>query len=150
VLVLKRHTDESIIIGSSIRVVVVETGPGFARIGIDAPREISVHREEVHARLRDRSPDGVVRPGVRREGVAHPGPAPRLDVQVRRAGMGDGHAGPPVASGWPAVRVGEARPGGPMGRGQGVRRVSGERGASADVVPPFGVGEAVCDGEDGR
>ena len=46
-LVLSRKQGQSIIIGGTIRVVVVETRPGVVRLGIEAPKEISVHREEV-------------------------------------------------------------------------------------------------------
>ena len=46
-LVLSRKVDESIIIDGRITVQVVEIRAGEVRIGIDAPRSISVHRKEV-------------------------------------------------------------------------------------------------------
>lgn len=47
-LVLSRFPDESIMIGDDIRIMVVEVRGGKVRLGIDAPREISVHRQEVY------------------------------------------------------------------------------------------------------
>jgi len=47
VLVLSRCKDEVIVIGENIRITVVEIRPGKVRIGIDAPRDVSVHRLEV-------------------------------------------------------------------------------------------------------
>lgn len=46
-LILTRKIGESIVIGDDIIVKVVETGKNSIRIGIDAPREISVLRQEV-------------------------------------------------------------------------------------------------------
>lgn len=46
-LILTRKVGESIVIGDDIVVKVVETGKNSIRIGIDAPREISVLRQEV-------------------------------------------------------------------------------------------------------
>lgn len=46
-LVLSRKTDESIVIDGRITVTVVEIRSGEVRLGIDAPREIDVHRKEV-------------------------------------------------------------------------------------------------------
>lgn len=47
-LILTRKIGESIIIGDDIRIKVVETGKNSIRIGIDAPREVSVLRQEVY------------------------------------------------------------------------------------------------------
>ena len=47
-LVLSRQTDEVIVIADNIRITVVEVRGDKVRLGIDAPREISVHRQEVY------------------------------------------------------------------------------------------------------
>jgi carbon storage regulator len=47
-LVLSRNTDESIVIGNDITITVVAIQGDKVRLGIDAPREISVHRLEVY------------------------------------------------------------------------------------------------------
>ena len=47
-LVLSRNTDESIVIGNDIRITVVAIQGDRVRLGIDAPREIPVHRLEVY------------------------------------------------------------------------------------------------------
>ncbi len=47
-LILTRKIGESIIIGDDITIKVVETGKNSIRIGIDAPKEISVLRQEVY------------------------------------------------------------------------------------------------------
>lgn len=47
-LVLSRQSDESIIIGDNIRVTIVEVRGDKVRIGIDAPRDITVHRQEIY------------------------------------------------------------------------------------------------------
>jgi carbon storage regulator len=47
VLVLSRRVGESIMIGSDVVVTVLEVRPDLVRIGIKAPRDVEVHREEV-------------------------------------------------------------------------------------------------------
>lgn len=47
-LVLTRKAGESIVIGSDVVVTVIELRGGQVRVGIDAPREVEVHREEVY------------------------------------------------------------------------------------------------------
>ena len=47
-LVLSRNTDESIVIGNDITITVVAIQGDKVRLGIDAPREIPVHRLEVY------------------------------------------------------------------------------------------------------
>jgi carbon storage regulator len=46
-LVLSRRAGESIMIGHDVVVTVLEVRPDLVRIGIKAPRDIEVHREEV-------------------------------------------------------------------------------------------------------
>lgn len=50
-LLLKRRVGESIVIGDSIRVSVVEIRGGGVRLAIDAPTELSVYRAELLERL---------------------------------------------------------------------------------------------------
>ena len=47
-LVLSRQKDESIIIGDDVEIVIVDVRGDKVRLGITAPREISVHRREVY------------------------------------------------------------------------------------------------------
>ncbi len=47
-LVLSRKKDESIIINDHIRVTIVEIRGDKVRLGIDAPKDVSVHRREVY------------------------------------------------------------------------------------------------------
>lgn len=49
-LVLNRNIGESIHIGDDIRITVLGTNGNQTRIGINAPREIPVHREEIYYR----------------------------------------------------------------------------------------------------
>lgn len=47
-LVLSRKQDEKIIIGDSITLMVVSIQGDKVRLGIEAPKEVSIHREEVY------------------------------------------------------------------------------------------------------
>ena len=47
-LVLSRSKSESIIIGNDIEVVVVNINGNRVRLGITAPKEVSVHRREIY------------------------------------------------------------------------------------------------------
>jgi carbon storage regulator len=51
-LVLSRQRDETIMIGDDIEVTVVDIRGDKVRLGINAPREISVHRKEVYDAIR--------------------------------------------------------------------------------------------------
>jgi carbon storage regulator len=50
-LVLTRHVHQSIVIGHDVVVTVLEVRGDQVRLGITAPRDVQVHREEVFAAL---------------------------------------------------------------------------------------------------
>jgi carbon storage regulator len=71
-LVLTRKPGESVMIGDDVVITVLETRGDVIRIGIRAPREVQVHREEVYKELRaaDReaaSPNGGQNPRADRD-----------------------------------------------------------------------------------
>lgn len=59
-LVLSRHTNERIFIGSDIVLTVVEIRGDKVRLGIEAPADIRVDREEVRRRIEE---EGKPKPG---------------------------------------------------------------------------------------
>ena len=58
-LVLTRKTGEGIIIGDNIKITVIELKGGAVRIGIDAPREMKVHRQEVFDRIKQENKEAT-------------------------------------------------------------------------------------------
>ncbi len=77
-LVLSRQRDESIIIGDNIVITIVDIRGDKVRLGIDAPTEIPVHRQEVYeaiqrenlkaSRVDPKDASGVVKPPDKRPG----------------------------------------------------------------------------------
>ena len=51
-LVLSRKRSESIVINENIVITVVEVRGDKVRLGIEAPREVPIHRSEVHDAIR--------------------------------------------------------------------------------------------------
>jgi carbon storage regulator len=56
-LVLTRKKNESIIIRDDIVVTVVDIRGDKVRLGIEAPKEVTVHRREVYDRIKESSRD---------------------------------------------------------------------------------------------
>lgn len=54
-LVITRRSGESINIGDNMEITVLSIQGNQARIGIKAPKEISVHREEIYRRIQSSS-----------------------------------------------------------------------------------------------
>ena len=52
-LVLTRHKDESIVIGDDIEITIVAVTRDKVRLGINAPKEVTVHRREIYERIQD-------------------------------------------------------------------------------------------------
>ena len=50
-LILTRKIGESIIIGDNVKVTVLGVEGRQIRVGIDAPKEISVHRQEIYDKI---------------------------------------------------------------------------------------------------
>jgi carbon storage regulator len=51
-LVLTRFVDQKLIIGEDIKIIILSIDGNQVKIGIEAPKEISVHREEVYERIK--------------------------------------------------------------------------------------------------
>jgi carbon storage regulator len=58
-LILTRRTGERVMIGTEVKVTVLSIKGGQVRVGIDAPKDIAVHRKEIYERIqheRDSAP----------------------------------------------------------------------------------------------
>ena len=51
-LVLSRHRDECIMIGDDVTITVVDIRGDKVRLGIDAPKHVPVHRQEVYEAIK--------------------------------------------------------------------------------------------------
>jgi carbon storage regulator len=67
-LVLSRKLNQAIMVGDNVRIVVVSVDRDQVKLGIDAPREIPVHRSEVF--------DEIQRANREAAGTAEPVPSP--------------------------------------------------------------------------
>ncbi|MFN2461315.1 MAG: carbon storage regulator CsrA [Candidatus Velthaea sp.] len=67
-LVLSRKLNQAIMVGDNVRIVVVSVDRDQVKLGIDAPREIPVHRSEVF--------DEIQRANRQAAGLPEPVPAP--------------------------------------------------------------------------
>ena len=85
-LVLTRRSQQSIMIGTDVVITVLEVRGDQVRIGVSAPRDVEVHREEVFLELQQ-------------AGTAAAPPAPAAVEQLGRpAPAGDGPAASPAAA----------------------------------------------------
>ncbi|HHW09454.1 MAG TPA: carbon storage regulator CsrA [Firmicutes bacterium] len=71
-LVLTRKRDESIIIGDDIKITVVEVRGDQVKIGVEAPRVIPVHREEVYREIQEEKERAAQMQEVVAEGESRP------------------------------------------------------------------------------
>jgi len=59
-LVLSRKKNESIVINNDITIVVVEIRGDKVRLGVEAPKEVPVHRREVYDAIKRNAAQGGV------------------------------------------------------------------------------------------
>ncbi len=87
-LVLSRKKNESIVINNDITLVVVEIRGDKVRLGVEAPKEVPVHRREVYEAIQ-RAPkpddDEVPKETPSTPPVRQHNPPPRTDRGRRRA-----------------------------------------------------------------
>ena len=62
-LILTRRVDETLMIGDEITVTVMGVKGNQVRLGINAPKSVAVHREEVYARIAQESLSKTTRRG---------------------------------------------------------------------------------------
>jgi carbon storage regulator len=74
-LVLSREKDESIMIGDDVEITIVDVRGNKVRLGINAPREVSVHRKEIYLAIQKEKLQGGT------------------DTQAHKDGNGDGKSG---------------------------------------------------------
>jgi carbon storage regulator len=58
-LILTRRVGESIMIGEEVVVTVLGVKGNQVRVGVNAPKEVSVHREEIYDRIKREDEGGV-------------------------------------------------------------------------------------------
>ena len=59
-LILSRRRCENILIGDDVEITVVRIDDGKVKIGIKAPREIPVHRQEVYKKIKEQTKEHQV------------------------------------------------------------------------------------------
>lgn len=59
-LVLSRRLGETLIIGDDVKITVLGISGNQVRVGIDAPKDVSVHREEVYNRIQTEQPEQTI------------------------------------------------------------------------------------------
>ena len=66
-LVLTRKTEESIRIGNNVVITVLECNNGHTKLGINAPKEVPVHREEVYKRIKNKNQASLINQNIPQE-----------------------------------------------------------------------------------
>ena len=56
-LILTRRVGESLMIGDEVNVTVLGIRGNQVRIGVDAPKDVAVHREEIYERIQQEKTD---------------------------------------------------------------------------------------------
>jgi len=80
-LVLSRKLNQAIMVGDNVRIVVVSVDRDQVKLGIDAPREIPVHRSEVYDEIQrvNRAAAGQIPPPAVPAAAGAPTPARQVN-----------------------------------------------------------------------
>lgn len=62
-LILTRRVGETLVIGDEVTVTVLGVKGNQVRIGVNAPKEVSVHRQEIYDRIKQEQADAGEAPG---------------------------------------------------------------------------------------
>lgn len=57
-LILTRKVGESLVIGDDVSIIVLGVKGNQVRIGVDAPKSVTVHREEIYNKIQDEKGTG--------------------------------------------------------------------------------------------
>ena len=78
-LILTRRVGETVMIGNDVTVTVLGVKGNQVRVGVNAPRDVAVHREEIFERIKREEQDGS-------------GVDTATTTTTRKASRGNGHA----------------------------------------------------------
>jgi carbon storage regulator len=78
-LILTRRVGETVMIGNDVTVTVLGVKGNQVRVGVNAPRDVAVHREEIFERIKREEQDGS-------------GAENTTTTTTRKAARGNGHA----------------------------------------------------------
>ena len=109
-LVLTRRQSEAIIIANNIKITVVSVGPGRVKLGIEAPPDVRIDRQEIHDKI-EQSSDVLAALGG--SPAAHESPNTSVGHGPDTAlivGSGESRPSPPAGEPVPAKKLGDFRP----------------------------------------
>ena len=61
-LILTRRVGETVMIGNDVTVTILGVKGNQVRVGVNAPRDVAVHREEIYERIKREEQEGDSRP----------------------------------------------------------------------------------------
>ena len=82
-LILTRRVGETVMIGNDVTVTVLGVKGNQVRVGVNAPRDVAVHREEIFERIKREEQDGT---------GADTATTTTTTTTTRKASRGNGHA----------------------------------------------------------